>query len=199
MDIKSVLFVGVGGDGIVTASTLLAEAFMLAGFDVKKSEIHGMSQRGGSVSASVRFGDRVYSPTDKKGNVMFMMATEKVEAARWVEYLHKDAVVLVNDRVVPIINQPIDEGFIDKFLASIKTRVFVKRRFLNDAIALGNAKVANTIMLGFLSRFLPIESAHIEEAVERVVPEKLRQINISALHLGMELADEINLRGEGNG
>ncbi len=195
MDVKGVLFVGVGGDGIITVSNVLAEALMLAGFDVKKSEIHGMSQRGGSVSASVRFGDKVYSPTDRKGNVMFMIATEKVEAARWVEFLYKDSVVIVNDRVVPIMNAKIEVEKLDSFLDKLNTKVFIKRKFLEDALGLGNPRVTNTIMLGLMSRYLPIESDHVREAIERIVPDKVKEINIKAFEYGMKLKDEYDSEG----
>ncbi len=188
MGIESVLFVGVGGDGIITASNVVAEAFMLAGLDVKKSEIHGMSQRGGSVSASVRFGEKVYSPTDKLGMVKFMLATEKIEALRWIKYLNKDSVVVVNDRIVPIINQTIDEDSIDESMKKIDTKVFIQRNFFDDAKKLGNIKIANTIMLGVLSKFIPVEEKFFIKAIENIVPEKIRGINLKAFEYGKALS-----------
>ncbi len=187
MDIKSVLFVGVGGDGIITASNIASQAFMLAGLDVKKSEIHGMSQRGGSVSASVRFGEKVYSPTDKLGEVNFMIATEKIEALRWIKYLNEDSVVVVNDRIVPIINQTIDEEEIDALTDRFKTRVFIKRKFFNDAQKLGNIRITNTIMLGFLSKYISIDEKFFIDAIESIVPEKIKNINIEAFDFGRNL------------
>ncbi len=185
--IESVFFVGVGGDGIITASNITAEAFMLAGLDVKKSEIHGMSQRGGSVSASVRFGKKVYSPTDKLGNVGFMIATEKVEALRWIEYLNNSSVVVINDRIVPIINQTIDEQKIDEGIEGINVRVSIKRNFLKDADNLGNIRVANTIMLGFLSKYLPIDYDFFIKAIENIVPQKIADINKKAFEFGANI------------
>ncbi len=190
MNINSVLFVGVGGDGIITASNIVAQACMLAGFDVKKSEIHGMSQRGGSVSASVRFGDLVYSSTDKLGSVRYMLATEKIEMLRWVRYLHRDAVVVVNDRIVPIIGQTIDENKIDSMIESLVTVKIIKRKFLADAEVLGNIRLANTIMLGVLSAFLGIDENHFIQAIDEVLPEKLRTINQSAFNYGLKLSKE---------
>jgi len=185
--VESILFVGVGGDGIITVSNIVAEAFMLADYDVKKSEIHGMSQRGGSVSASVRFGDRVYSPTDKKAGVGFVIATEKVEFLRWVGYYRKNAVCVVNDRLVPIINKELDEGFIDKAIEDLKIEKLIKRRFLDDALKIGNPRVANTIMLGVISRFLPVDVSTIKEAIERVVPGKVLEINLRAFEHGLNI------------
>ncbi len=191
MDIKSVLFVGVGGDGIITVSNVVAEACMLAGFDVKKSEIHGMSQRGGSVSASVRFGKKVYSPTDKLGDVKFMIATEKIEALRWAQYLSKEAVVIINDRIVPIINQIIDEDDINKKIEMLNANKILNRRFLDDAKKLGNEKVANTVMLGVMSTFLPIENRFFLEAIDVIVPSKIKDINKKAFELGIDIAKEL--------
>ncbi len=190
MNINSVLFVGVGGDGIITASNVVAYACMFAGFDVKKSEIHGMSQRGGSVSASVRYGDKVYSPTDKMGSVQFMLATEKVEMLRWVRYLNKDSIVIVNDRIVPIIGETIDEESIDDMIETVDVRKLIKRRFIDDASRLGNPRLVNTIMLGLLSHFMGIEERYFVEAIDQVLPEKLRTMNKSAFSYGLKLSEE---------
>ncbi len=195
MNIVSVLFVGVGGDGIITASNIVAQACMLAGYDVKKSEIHGMSQRGGSVSASVRFGDKVYSPTDKLGSVKYMLATEKIEMLRWVRYLNRDSVVVVNDRIVPIIGQTIDEDRIDNMVEQVQTKNLVKRKFLLDSEKLGNPRLSNTIMLGVLSNFLEIDEKYFHDAIDLILPEKLRTINQSAFSYGKNLIYD-NTSGE---
>jgi len=187
MNIVSVLFVGVGGDGIITASNIVAQACMLAGYDVKKSEIHGMSQRGGSVSASVRFADKVYSPTDKLGSVQFMLATEKIEMLRWIRYLNRDSVIVVNDRIVPIIGQTIDEDKIDSMVEQVQTKTIVKRKFLLDSEKLGNPRLSNTIMLGVLSNFLEIDEKHFHDSIDLVLPEKLRTINHTAFSYGKNL------------
>ena len=190
MNIDSVLFVGVGGDGIITASNVVAYACMLSGFDVKKSEIHGMSQRGGSVSASVRFGDKVYSPTDKMGSVQFMLSTEKVEMLRWVKYLSRDSIVVVNDRIVPIIGQSIDEGSIDRMIERVRVKKLIKRKFIDDANKLGNSRLVNTIILGLLSHFMDVEEKYFVEAIDEVLPEKLRTINQFAFSYGIKLSEE---------
>ncbi len=190
MNINSVLFVGVGGDGIITASNVVAYACMFAGFDVKKSEIHGMSQRGGSVSASVRFGDKVYSPTDKIGSVRFMLATEKVEMLRWVPYLSKDSVVVVNDRIVPIIGQTIEEDKIDEMIENIGVEKLIKRRFVDDANNLGNSRLANTIMLGLLSNFMDVDEKYFIDAIDQILPDKLKTINQTAFSYGSRLSEE---------
>ncbi len=189
IDVDSILFVGVGGDGIITVSNIASETFMLAGFDVKKSEIHGMSQRGGSVSASVRFGKRVYSPTDKLGSVKFMIATEKIEALRWIEYLNEESVVVVNDRIVPIINQNIDEEGIETQMNKFQTKVFIKRRFIDDAKEIGNVKVVNIIMLGVLSNHIPVNEKFFIKAIENIVPYNIRAVNLDAFKFGKELVN----------
>ncbi len=190
MNIQSVLFVGVGGDGIITASNIVAEACMLAGYDVKKSEIHGMSQRGGAVSASVRFGDRVYSPTDKLGSVQFMLATEKVEMLRWVRYLNENSTVVVNDRIVPIVNQTINEMEVDKMIGVVKIKKIILRKFTEDAEKLGNLRLVNTIMLGVLSNFVEINEKYFIDAIDNLLPERLRTINQYAFSYGRNLSKE---------
>ncbi|WP_035587676.1 indolepyruvate oxidoreductase subunit beta [Hippea jasoniae] len=189
--IKGILFAGVGGDGIITASNIVAAALMNAGFDVKKSEIHGMSQRGGSVTATVRFGKKVYSPTEKLGNASFLFATEKVEALRSIPYLNHQSVAIVNDRVVPIVNQTIDEGYIDKNIDSLTIGKLIKRRFLDDALKIGNSRVANTIMIGVLAKFIDVDETHFFDAIEQVLPQKLRTINVSAFSYGLKLASDL--------
>ncbi len=187
MNIDSILFAGVGGDGIITASNVAAEAFILAGFDVKKSEIHGMSQRGGSVSASVRFGEKVYSPTDKLGSVSFVIATEKIEALRCVKYLHKDSIMIINDRIMPIINQEINEAEIDAMIKSINIQTIHIDNFLEFAKKLNNEKVINTIMLGVLANYLPIDNKYFHKAIENIIPSKIKAVNIAAFNEGLSI------------
>ncbi len=102
----SILLVGVGGQGIIRASDILSVALMNAGYDVKKSEVHGMAQRGGCVSSHVRFGNKVYSPLSKKGDVDILMSFEKMETLRYLDYLKKDGTVIINNEEIypPAVN-----------------------------------------------------------------------------------------------
>ena len=188
MDIKSILFAGVGGDGIITASNVAAMACMLAGFDVKKSEIHGMSQRGGSVSAFVRFGEKVYSPTDALGQVNYLFATEKIEALRANKYLNTASIGIINDRIVPIINKEIDTEDINKKLESVKIRKIVKN-FAEDALKLGNPKVINTIMMGVLSCYMPLEKEYFTEAINKIIPKRILTLNLDAFYEGILIGE----------
>lgn len=189
MDIKSILFAGVGGDGIITASNVAAMACMLAGFDVKKSEIHGMSQRGGSVSASVRFGEAVYSPTDALGRVDYIFATEKIEALRAYKYLNSGSIGIINDRIVPIVNQEIDAEDIEKKLESMKIKKIV-RNFAEDAVKLDNLKVINTIMIGVLSCYMPLEKKYFTEAINKIIPRRILTLNLDAFYEGILIGEK---------
>ncbi len=184
--IKTILFAGVGGDGIVTVSDVLSVACMESGYDVKKSEIHGMSQRGGSVSAVVRFGHRVYSPTAKSGDIDFLFATEKIEALRANHMLKPETIAIIDDRIVPIMGHEIDETQIDHLFSLLKYRAYV-RKFHKDAEYLGNPRVKNTVMLGMLSKLLNIGESSFEDALAKVLPQKLIEINVRAFKLGISI------------
>ena len=105
-DVRSIILVGVGGQGTILASKILSEGLMSAGYDVKMSEIHGMSQRGGDVSTQVRFGSKVYSPIVGRGQADVVVAFEKMEALRWLEYLKPDGKMVINDFEIPSVSYP---------------------------------------------------------------------------------------------
>ncbi|MGC9167644.1 MAG: indolepyruvate oxidoreductase subunit beta [Desulfurella sp.] len=183
---KGIIFCGVGGDGIITASNICAVALMRANFDVKKSEVHGMSQRGGSVNAFLVFGKKVYSFLPAKGSLNYMFASEKLEALRNVDYLNPDSKLLVNDRIVPIVGANIDEAQIEESLKSYS--LDLKLVNFNDLAKQHNMqKAINTIMLGYFSKIIEIDKKYFIRAISDNLSPKLIDINIEAFEIGFNL------------
>ncbi|TEB04198.1 indolepyruvate oxidoreductase subunit beta [Pelotomaculum schinkii] len=185
-----VLMVGVGGQGTILASRVLAQAAQAAGYDIKVSEIHGMAQRGGSVVTQVRLGEKVYSPLIVKGGADVLLAFEKLEALRLLSYLKKDGVLIVNDQAidpVPVLvgaaEYPPD---IPEYLCTTVpgTLVFDATEIAGRC---GTAKAANVVLLGAMARRLPIERAIWEKALAERVPAKLLEVNQAAFAAGYEL------------
>ncbi len=186
----NVIVSGVGGQGIILASELLALAAMEAGYDVKKSEVHGMSQRGGDVVSHVRFSEKVYSPLIEQGTCDLILAFEKAEALRYLHYLKpEDGVVIMNDlKIIPL---PVTAGQ-DTYPENIEATI---KKYANlvvvDAIGmanrLGNPRVANTIMLGVASKFFDIPESIWIKVITNRVPKKTIEINKKAFKLGSEL------------
>jgi len=191
------LLVGVGGQGILTASDILAELGLQTGYDVKKSEVHGMSQRGGAVSSHVRFGPRVYSPLIAQGEADFLLAFEQLEALRWATFLHPEGTVLASTQRLPPISVTSGNGHYPE-LAAVREELTgrAQRAILLDAplVAqqLGNPRVANTVLLGALSSFLSFPIAQWEEIVGQCVPTRFIDLNIKALHMGRDLVETEN-------
>ncbi len=188
---RTVIVAGVGGQGILLASNLLSEAAMEAGYDVKKSEIHGMSQRGGDVISTVRFGEKVYSPIVGLAGADVILAFEKLEAMRNLPYLKKDGTVIVNDyRIDPLpvasgyMEYP--EGIIEYLRERVKTIVLDARELAEKA---GNIRTMNVVMLGVLSRSLDIPEEIWLRVIERRVPKKAIEANKVAFRLGREVAE----------
>ncbi|MDD5724366.1 MAG: indolepyruvate oxidoreductase subunit beta [Syntrophales bacterium] len=187
--VRSVLLVGVGGQGIIRASDILSLVMMRAGFDVKKSEVHGMAQRGGCVSSNVRFGPKVYSPLAKKGDVDVLVSFEKLETLRYLEYLKADGKVIINDEVVnpPSVNlgddlYPADTvDFIKKHFKDVKVVDATKM-----ALRSGDRRMSNTIILGVLSSYLDIEYGVWEEVLEESFSPKILEGNKEVFKLGRE-------------
>lgn len=187
----SILLCGVGGQGILLASAIAAKAAILAGYDVKTNEVHGMAQRGGSVTASVRFGRNVHSPLIELGGADAMLSLEAIEAIRCHQYLKAGGVAVVSmQRVIPITvsSGRAEYPCPDEILPAL----FPRLRFI-DAIAeaqvLGNPKTANVLLLGALaamSTHLPASAW--EEALRECVPPKHLDINLKAFHKGAEAA-----------
>lgn len=189
-EIKSILFVGVGGQGTILASKILSEGLMKFGYDVKMSEVHGMAQRGGSVTTQVRFGKKVYSPLIEKGDADVIVAFEKSEAARWIPFLKKDGHVVVNDYEIHPVTVLIGK---EKYPENVNERL--KEQVPNVSIVkaaqiaedLGNIKAQNVVLLGALIKALHLEELKWEEVLKDLVPAKALELNKIALRKGLAI------------
>jgi indolepyruvate ferredoxin oxidoreductase beta subunit len=187
-DVKNILLVGVGGQGTILASKILSEGLTQAGYDVKMSEIHGMSQRGGNVSTQIRFGKKVYSPIIGKGEADLIVAFEKMEALRWIEYLKKNGKMVINDFEIPSV--PIQqgvakypEGILEELIHKAKVSVF---KAGDIAEALGNSKTMNIVLLGALIKAMDIPGIDWEDVIKSSVKKGFEDINIKAFRTGAE-------------
>jgi len=188
--ITNILLVGVGGQGILLASEILAETFMLAGFDVKKSEIHGMSQRGGSVVSHVRFGREVSSPTVPEGEGDILFGFELLEAYRCLPLLRPGAEVVINDyRIAPPSVLLGQTAYPDDLAERIRARFsdFLLVDGLHLAQQAGDVRAANTVLLGAVSKRLEIAEPVWQQALEKMVPHKALEVNRKAFAMGRAL------------
>ncbi len=188
--VTNVLMCGVGGQGVILASNIMSAAAMLADFEVKKSEVHGMSQRGGSVSTHVRYGRSVSSPLISKGRVDYLLAFEKLEALRYIEYLGEHAIAIINTReMVPTTVSSGPYDYPDDIEVYLERHVPV---ILVDgpgiAREIGNVRTANTVVVGALSAKLDIPLDTWKAAVHRSVPPGTEDINMKAFEEGRALA-----------
>lgn len=186
-NVKSILLAGVGGQGILRASDIMCEALMAAGFDVKKSEVHGMAQRGGCVTSHVRYGSKVYSPLAKPESIDTLIAFEKMEALRYLNYLSKDASIIVNSEKIypPAVNigdLPYPEDII-KFLQE-KYKSVKEINAAELAQKAGSTKAANVVLLGAVSNLIEINSSTWENTIKKSFPEKLIKMNLTAFQMG---------------
>jgi len=189
-DITNILLVGVGGQGTLLASEILSEAFMLAGFDVKKSEIHGMSQRGGSVVSHVRYGREVFSPVVPEGEGDILFGFELMETYRYLPLMRKGATVVANNYRIPspsiLLGQEIyPEGLEEKIRELFPDFILVDG--LKLATEAGNPRAANTVLLGAVSQRIDIAENFWLEAIEKMVPKKALEINLQAFRTGRSL------------
>ncbi len=185
---KSVLLVGVGGQGTILASKLLTTGLMQAGYDVKMSEIHGMSQRGGSVSSQVRYGEKVLSPVIEPGGADILVSFEVMEALRWLNYLQPGGKVIVNQFQLPPM--PVITGdavYAQDIIPELQAKADVT---LVDAAAiaasLGNPKVMNIVLLGAIVKAMGLLEIDWEQLIRDTVKPAFVELNIKAIHLGME-------------
>jgi len=186
---KSILLVGVGGQGTILASKLLTTGLMEAGYDVKMSEIHGMSQRGGSVSSQVRYGEKVDSPVIEIGGADILVSFERMEALRWLKYLKPDGKVVVNDYRIdsmPILSGKADypEGVLELLSAKVST---VAVDAAKHAEALGNSKVMNVILLGTIIKSMGLLNIDWEKIIRDNVKPQFADLNLKALKVGIDL------------
>ena len=185
---KNILLVGVGGQGTILVSKILSTGLMEAGYDVKMSEIHGMAQRGGSVSTQVRYGSEVFSPIIGIGEADILVSFEEMETLRWLEFLKPDGVVLINDFKIPsapILMGKLDypEGIIELIEGKAKTKVIKAEEI---AEKLGNTKVMNVVLLGALIKSMNLNDIDWEAVIKTQVKEKFIELNIKAFNEGMD-------------
>ena len=187
MNTKGIMIVGVGGQGSLLASKLLGNVLMAQNFDVKVSEVHGMSQRGGSVVTYVKFGDQVYSPVIDPGEADVIIAFEQLEAARWLPYLKKGGKLIVNEQ--KIAPMPVITGamrYPDNLLEKIQEKQV--EVFSLDALSLaeqaGSAKAVNVVLIGVLSSMLDFSDEIWQKALDATVPKKFLELNKKAFALG---------------
>jgi indolepyruvate ferredoxin oxidoreductase, beta subunit len=186
--VKNIMIVGVGGQGTLLASKMLGYVLLKQGYDVKVSEVHGMSQRGGSVVTYVRYGEKVYSPVIDKGEADVIISFEQLEAARWVEFLKKDGVIITNTQKMepmPVITGAAEypEGLIEKLTAA-GAKVDAKD-FLALAEEAGSSKAVNIALMGRFSTYFPdITDEQWQDAIEKNVPAKFLELNRKAFELG---------------
>ena len=189
-EVKNILLVGVGGQGTILASKILSSGLMKAGYDVKMSEIHGMSQRGGSVSTQVRYGDKVYSPIVGKGSADVIVAFEKMEALRWLDHLKIGGKMVINDfeiNPVPVNlgSAEYPEGIIEQHLSE-KVDV-LSFKAADVATELGNPKAMNIVLLGALVKAMGIDDVDWDAEIEANVKARFIDLNKKAFHAGYNL------------
>ena len=188
MTTRNIMIVGVGGQGTLLASKLLGHVLLGQGYDVKVSEVHGMSQRGGSVVTYVRFGDKVYSPVIDRGEADIIVSFELLEAARWLEYLRPEGQIIVNTQEVepmPVITggAKYPENLTEKMQE--KGAKVDAADFLAVAEKAGSAKAVNIALMGRLSAYFPeIPEEEWQKALEACVPAKFLELNKKAFELG---------------
>ncbi len=183
----NIVVAGVGGQGILLTSNILAQVAFEHGYEVKKSEVHGMAQRGGSVVSEVRFGRKVYSPLIKKGEADFLLGMEKLETLRFIPYLKPEGLIIVNNLEIPPLGVTLgEEKYPDNIYTLLKKRTsrIIKVNALQIASKVGNLKTMNVVLLGVLSCFLPFSPSAWKKVIERRVPAKSLDDNLKAFEQG---------------
>lgn len=189
METKSVMIVGVGGQGSLLASRILGNVLLSQGFDVKVSEVHGMSQRGGSVVTYVKYGDKVYSPVVEKGEADIIISFEQLEAARYVQFLKKGGHIVTSTQQIdpmPVINGT--AVYPDDIIGKLKKQGIsvVDVDALTLAEQAGTAKASNVVLMGVVSKKMDFDESVWQQALENCVPEKFLELNKKAFALGRE-------------
>ena len=187
MATKSIMLVGVGGQGTLLASRILGNTLLAQGFDVKVSEVHGMSQRGGSVVTYIKYGDKVYSPVIEKGEADVIVSFEVLEAARWLPYLKKGGKLVTNTQQIEPM--PVITGAME-YPADIVEKIKAKGIDITalDALSLaneaGSSRAVNVVLMGVISTMMDFPADAWKKALEECVPQKALDINRKAFSLG---------------
>jgi indolepyruvate ferredoxin oxidoreductase beta subunit len=188
--VTNILMIGVGGQGIIVASEILADVLLHAGYDVKKSEIHGMAQRGGSVSTHLRFGPKVFSPLIPEGEADILLAFEELEALRYLHFLSSQPVIILN---AERLNPPSVALGIEAYPENVAERLAARAKAFRPvagktlAIQAGDARALNIVLLGTLSNFFSIPESNWTDPILRHFPEKARAVNLKAFQLGRKI------------
>lgn len=191
METKSIMIVGVGGQGTLLASRLLGAALLSENYDVKVSEVHGMSQRGGSVVTYVKYGEEVFSPIVREGQADFILAFEQLEAARWLPFLKKGGTMIANSQKIdpmPVVigNAQYPDGVLDAIRATGAD--LVEADALALAVEAGSPKAVNVVLIGVMAARMDLPYEVWEKAILETVPEKFLEMNLKAFKLGFESA-----------
>ena len=186
MEKLNLLIVGVGGQGTLLASRILGTVALKMNFDVKVSEVHGMSQRGGSVVTYVKFGDKVYSPLIEKGEADLIVAFEELEALRWIDYLTKDGKMIINEQEIDPMPVIIGKAkYPENIMKTLKAGYSV---YTLDALKIarqcGTIKAVNIVLLGVMARLTGIDKQIFLDAINEVVPAKVLEVNLKAFEEG---------------
>jgi len=186
---KRILLVGVGGQGTILTSKILSEGLLKLGYDVKMSEIHGMAQRGGSVTTQVLFGDKIYSPGIGPGEADVLVAFEKVEAVRWLPYLKKGGVLIINEHEIyslPVLTGK--ESYPANITETLRENIENIKSINATQVAaqIGNVKAQNIVLLGALIKALGLSGPDWTDLVAEYVPPRAREANIQAFITGMD-------------
>lgn len=190
MKTRNIMIVGVGGQGSLLASRLIGRLLVNEGYDVKVSEVHGMSQRGGSVVTYVRFGDKVYSPIIDEGGADYIISFELLEAARWLKYLAPGGRIITNTQQVDPM--PVITGAA-QYPAELAEKMTAAGADVDafDALALateaGSSKAVNIVLMGRLSKYFEIDEGAWQKALEQTVPPKFLELNRKAFELGRKV------------
>lgn len=187
--VTNVLIVGVGGQGTLLASRILAQVVLQLGYDVKVSEVHGMAQRGGNVVTQVRFGQQVYSPLVAKGEADVILAFEELEALRWLPYLKEGGRIIINDQSIdplPVLTgaAKYPEAIPEKIKAKVPGTIVVNATDI--ATKCGESRAANVVLLGVLAKMLNLDLELCRQALEKTVPAKALAINEAAFAEGLK-------------
>ena len=187
----AIMIAGVGGQGTLLTSRVLGAAALKAGYDVKMSEVHGMSQRGGSVITYVKIGSDVKSPIIEKGEADILLCFEKLEALRWLDYAKKDGAIIINDQKIDPMPVIIGKAtYPDNIIKNITSRFknVCAIDALETAKKLGNLKVLNIVMVGLMAKSTDIPEETWREAIRETVKEKFIDINLKAFDEGYRIA-----------
>lgn len=189
METKNIVLIGVGGQGTILAAKILITGLMEAGYDVKMSEIHGMSQRGGSVSSLVRYGEKVESPVIEVGTADIVVAFEKMEALRAIDYLKADGKIILNDsEIYPLSviigTNPYPAGILEELRSKVETVRAMKAGEMAENM--GNIKAMNVILLGSLIKLMGLTDIDWQAIIAKLIKPQFLELNLGALQAGMD-------------